>query len=98
VSSGGNDFNLDFGVSFPLEQQDERVYNYGTRTPGPTDREGVSVFVRDVDAIFHTYSAYARGIDLLNTAYNYLDLVPKGRDEEGRAPQSWVRRHDEYDS
>jgi predicted dithiol-disulfide oxidoreductase (DUF899 family) len=98
VSSGGNDFNLDFGVSFPPEQQDERVYNYGTRIPGPTDREGVSVFVRDVDAIFHTYSAYARGIDLLNTAYNYLDLVPKGRDEEGRAPQFWVRRHDEYDS
>src|SRR5207248_1238423 len=48
-------------------------------------------------AVFHTYSTYARGIDLLNTAYNYLDLVPKGRDEEGRS-QSWVRRHDEYEA
>jgi predicted dithiol-disulfide oxidoreductase (DUF899 family) len=55
------------------------------------------VFFRDGDgSVFHTYSAYARGIDLLNTAYNYLDLVPKGRDEEGRPPQFWVRRHDDY--
>ncbi len=46
--------------------------------------------------MFHTYSAYARGIDMLTTAYHYLDLVPKGRDEEGRSPQYWVRRHDEY--
>jgi predicted dithiol-disulfide oxidoreductase (DUF899 family) len=46
--------------------------------------------------VFYTYSAYARGIDLLNTAYNYLDLAPKGRDEEGRSPQFWVRRRDEY--
>ena len=47
--------------------------------------------------IFHTYSTYARGIDMLNTDYNYLDLVPKGRDEGGRGP-FWVRRHDEYAS
>jgi predicted dithiol-disulfide oxidoreductase (DUF899 family) len=56
----------------------------------------VSVFVRDGDDVFHTYSAYARGIDLLNSAYNYIDLTPRGRDEEGRQPQYWVRRHDEY--
>ena len=63
------------------------------------DREGVSVFYRDSEgSVFHTYSAYARGIDLVNTAYNYLDLTPRGRGEEGRAPQYWVRRHDRYDS
>ena len=54
------------------------------------------MFVRDGDDVFHTYSAYARGIDLLNSAYNYIDLTPRGRDEEGRQPQYWVRRHDEY--
>jgi predicted dithiol-disulfide oxidoreductase (DUF899 family) len=57
----------------------------------------VSVFFRDEqERVFHTYSAYARGIDLLNTDYNLLDLTPRGRDEAGRGP-FWVRRHDEYD-
>jgi predicted dithiol-disulfide oxidoreductase (DUF899 family) len=96
VSSFGTDFNADYGVSFAPAQADA-VYNYGTPIQGPAEREGVSVFFRDGDgSVFHTYSAYARGIDLLNTAYNYLDLVPKGRDEEGRPPQFWVRRHDDY--
>ena len=58
----------------------------------------MSVFFTDDEGrIFHTYSAYARGIDLFNTAYNYLDTVPRGRDENGRN-QFWVRRHDEYDA
>ena len=63
-----------------------------------SEREGISVFYKDsAGRVFHTYSAYARGIDMLNAAYNYLDLVPKGRDEVGHAfPQFWVRRHDEY--
>jgi predicted dithiol-disulfide oxidoreductase (DUF899 family) len=95
VSSGGTDFNFDYGVSFTPEQQDEQLYNYGSLPPRIADREGLSVFVRDDGRIFHTYSAYARGIDLVNTAYNYLDLVPKGRDEDDRI-QAWVRRHDEY--
>jgi len=96
LSSFENDFNYDFGVSFRPEEFDQPVYNYGTLTPGMADREGVSVFFRGDDGrIFHTYSSYARGIDLLNTAYNYIDLVPKGRDEQGRS-QAWVRRHDEY--
>ena len=57
----------------------------------------MSVFFKDEGGnVFHTYSAYARGIDLLNTAYNYLDLVPKGRDEDGQG-QFWVHRHDEYE-
>jgi predicted dithiol-disulfide oxidoreductase (DUF899 family) len=97
VSSGENDFNHDFGVSFRPDEQEEPVYNFGTMSPGFSDREGVSVFCKDGVDVFHTYSTYARGIDLLNTAYNYLDLVPKGRDEEGRSPQFWVRRHDEYE-
>jgi predicted dithiol-disulfide oxidoreductase (DUF899 family) len=60
-----------------------------------TEREGVSIFFKDAaGAIFHTYSAYARGIDLVNTAYNYLDLVPKGRDEKD--PLDWIRHHDKY--
>jgi len=97
VSSFENDFNHDFGVSFTPEQQDAPVYNFGTLSPGFAEREGVSVFCKDGGALFHTYSTYARGIDLLNTAYNYLDLMPKGRDEEGRPSQFWVRRHDEYE-
>jgi predicted dithiol-disulfide oxidoreductase (DUF899 family) len=95
VSSGETDFNFDYSVSFTREQQEEGVYNYGTLQPRIADREGLSVFARSNGQIFHTYSAYARGIDLVNTAYNYLDLVPKGRDEGGRG-QAWVRRRDEY--
>jgi predicted dithiol-disulfide oxidoreductase (DUF899 family) len=97
-SSGESDFNVDFGVSFAPDAQDrEGAYNYGSQAPGSPEREGVSVFAKDAGGrVFHTYSTYARGIDLLNAAYNYLDLVPKGRDEEGRPPQFWVRRHDEY--
>ncbi len=97
LSSSGTDFNYDYGVSFSPDQTDDAVYNFGTMSPGLQDREGASVFVKDEDgAVFHTYSTYARGIDMLNAAYNYIDLVPKGRDEEGRAPQFWVRRHDDY--
>jgi predicted dithiol-disulfide oxidoreductase (DUF899 family) len=97
VSSSETDFNFDYGVSFTPEQEQEPVYNYGTLSPAHADREGVSVFCKDESGkVFHTYSAYARGIDMLNAAYHYLDLVPRGRDEEGRPPQYWVRRHDEY--
>jgi len=98
VSSGGSDFNFDFNASFTeAELKNKRaLYNFREQDPGEPDREGVSVFYKDDDGrIYHTYSSYARGIDLLNTAYNYLDLVPKGRDEDGRGP-FWVRRHDEY--
>jgi predicted dithiol-disulfide oxidoreductase (DUF899 family) len=95
-SSFENEFNFDYGVAFTPEQRDEFVYNHGTLRPQFPSREGVSVFATDESGgVFHTYSAYARGIDLVNTAYNYLDLVPKGRAENGRAA-FWVRRHDEY--
>ena len=98
-SSSGSDFNADFGVAFAAEEQERAAaYNYGSLVPRMADREGVSVFAKEADdRVFHTYSTYSRGIDLLNTAYNYLDLVPKGRDEDDQHPQSWVRRHDEYE-
>ena len=98
LSAFETDFNYDYGVSFTPEQiETGGVYNYAVEPTPEADREGVSVFYRDGEGrLFHTYSAYARGIDIVNTAYNYLDLVPKGRDEEGREPQYWVRRHDEY--
>ena len=96
-SSAGTDFNVDYGVTFAPEDRERRLYNYGSLAPRGPEREGASVFYREADgAVFHTYSTYARGIDLLNTAYNYLDLVPKGRDEADGRSQSWVRRHDEY--
>jgi predicted dithiol-disulfide oxidoreductase (DUF899 family) len=100
VSSAGTDFNFDYQVSFTPEElaKKKAVYNYVTQDPGPAEREGVSVFFKDPKGrVFHTYSAFARGIDMLNTAYHYLDLAPKGRDEAGHDfPQFWVRRHDEY--
>ena len=100
VSSYDTDFNFDYNVSFTHKQmeREETFYNYIFQNSNSPEREGVSVFYKDPSGrIFHTYSAYARGIDMLNVAYHYLDLVPKGRDEEGHDfPQFWVRRHDEY--
>lgn len=98
VSSGDTDFNTDFGVAFTPEEvaKKEALYNFAMQDPRSTDREGISVFVRDADgSVFRTYSAYARGIDMMSADYQYLDLLPKGRDEGGRGPY-WVRRHDEY--
>jgi predicted dithiol-disulfide oxidoreductase (DUF899 family) len=97
LSSFESDFNHDFGVSFTADEQETgAAYNYGSQSPRMAEREGVSIFSKDDSGnVFHTYSAYARGIDILNAAYNYLDLVPKGRDEDGRG-QYWVRRRDEY--
>ncbi len=97
-SSHGADFNFDYQVSFtPAELASKKaLYNFGGQAPGVGEREGISVFYKDdAGRLFHTYSTYARGIDIANTAYNYLDMVPKGRDEQGRG-QYWVRRHDEY--
>jgi predicted dithiol-disulfide oxidoreductase (DUF899 family) len=98
VSSSQNDFNYDYQVWFTPEatQSGAVFYNYANQQMNMSDREGVSVFCKAADGtIFHTYSTYGRGSDMLNTAYRYLDLVPKGRDE-GDSPQSWVRYHDQY--
>jgi predicted dithiol-disulfide oxidoreductase (DUF899 family) len=100
MSSHDTDFNFDYHVSFTPEELNakEAFFNFTTQDPLCSEQLGVSVFYKDpMGRIFHTYSAYARGIDMLNTAYNYLDLVPKGRDEDGHEfPMFWVRRHDEY--
>lgn len=96
LSSGENEFNHDLGVAFTAEESEQPTYNYGTIVPGFSDREGMSVFYKDGSGdIFHTYSAYARGIDMFNTAYHYIDTTPKGRDE-GTTPQFWVQYHDRY--
>jgi predicted dithiol-disulfide oxidoreductase (DUF899 family) len=101
VSSGNNDFNYDYHVSFtPEALKDQVEYNYAKQQTDSTDLPGVSVFYKDGNGnIYHTYSVYARGIDILNTAYNYLDLVPNGRDEdELEFSMAWVRYHDQYES
>ncbi len=96
VSSGKSDFNVDYHVSFTAQEVAEKAdYNYAIQAVGP-ERPGVSVFFKDAAGrIFHTYSTYARGLDMVNVAYHYLDLAPKGRDEGDRGPY-WIRRHDEY--
>ena len=101
LSSSDTDFNFDYHVSFTPDVLSRKAafYNYRIdKDMGMAQREGLSVFYKDeTGRLFHTYSAYARGIDMVNVAYHFLDLVPKGRDEDGHGdPQFWVRRHDEY--
>jgi predicted dithiol-disulfide oxidoreductase (DUF899 family) len=99
-SSAGGDFNYDFAVSFtPEEVAAGHVrYNFGTSGFGIEDAPGISVFFRDeTGAIFNTYSCFARGLDMMNAAYHYLDLTPLGRHEEGLPyPMDWVRLRDQY--
>jgi predicted dithiol-disulfide oxidoreductase (DUF899 family) len=100
VSSFDTDFNRDYYVSFTSEELEkkEAFYNYNIQDPYVSEQPGVSIFYKNPSGkIYHTYSAYERGIDILNNTYNYLDLVPKGRDEDScDFPMAWVRRHDEY--
>jgi len=101
VSSYGSDFNRDFHVSFtPEEKARGKVeYNYEMTEFPSEEAPGLSAFVTDGGAIYHTYSAYARGLDILVGAYNFLDLAPKGRDEGGLPwSMAWVKRHDEYEA
>ena len=102
VSSYGTDFNPDYQVSFAKGEsaKGKVYYNYELTEFPSEERPGASVFYKDASGnIFHTYSTYARGLDILVGAYNYLDLVPKGRDE-GSLPFSmaWLRHHDRYDT
>ena len=99
VSSYGTDFNRDYQVSFRPEEQKAAVYNYQPGGFGPPEAPGISMFAKERGRqMFHTYSCYARGLDMLNGAYHMLDLVPKGRDEAGLPfSMAWVRRHDRYD-
>lgn len=98
VSSYGNDFNRDFQVSFtPEEIAGDVYYNYEMQRFPADEAPGMSVFARDADGtVYHTYSCYARGLDIINGAYHILDLVPKGRDEDGRN-MFWLRHHDRYE-
>jgi predicted dithiol-disulfide oxidoreductase (DUF899 family) len=101
VSSFGSDFNYDYHVSFTPESiaNGNVTYNYCPcpQTGTMLERPGISVFFKDDSGlVFHTYSCYARGLDMMNVAYHYLDLVPKGRDE-ACSPQAWVRYHDSYE-
>jgi predicted dithiol-disulfide oxidoreductase (DUF899 family) len=96
LSSQGTTFNQDFGVS---PEPGKRIsYNYGTAEIDTDEMPGISVFAKDESgSVYHTYSCYARGLDMMNTAYHYLDLTPKGRDEAGLPyTMAWVKHHDRY--
>jgi predicted dithiol-disulfide oxidoreductase (DUF899 family) len=101
VSSFGNDFNFDYHVSATPEEKasGKALYNYDVTEFPSDERPGASVFFKNAAGdIFHTYSTYGRGLDILIGAYNFLDLAPKGRDEEGLAyGMAWVRHHDRYE-
>jgi predicted dithiol-disulfide oxidoreductase (DUF899 family) len=101
LSSYESDFNHDYQVSFTPDEmaRGEVCYNYHMEEFPSEEAPGISVFYKDPGgAIFHTYSAYARGLDMLVGAYNYLDLAPKGRDEADLPwTMAWVRHHDRYD-
>jgi predicted dithiol-disulfide oxidoreductase (DUF899 family) len=100
VSSNGNEFNRDYHVSFTKDEvaKDQMYYNYVTQIFPSEEGPGASVFYKDgAGNVFHTYSTYARGLDMLVGAYNWLDLAPKGRDEDELAhTMAWVRHHDKY--
>ncbi len=102
VSSLGSDFNVDYHVSFtPDEMQQGKVfYNYRIGKFPSDEAPGISVFYKNERGeLFHTYSCYARGLDMLNGAYHYMDLVPKGRDEDNLPySMAWLRRHDSYET
>jgi predicted dithiol-disulfide oxidoreductase (DUF899 family) len=97
-SSAGSDFNFDYQVSFTPEQlkAGKAEYNYRVDPTGGSEAPGASVFAREDGKVYHTYSAFARGLDMMNVGYQYLDIVPKGRDEaEGLM---WLRRRDQYET
>jgi predicted dithiol-disulfide oxidoreductase (DUF899 family) len=100
VSSAGTDFNFDYHVSFTPEEmaKKEVEYNFGKTEFGSEEGPGASAFYKDAAGnVFHTYSTYARGLDIFVGAYNWLDIAPKGRDEDGLAfTMAWVRHHDKY--
>jgi predicted dithiol-disulfide oxidoreductase (DUF899 family) len=100
VSSNGGDFNRDYHVAFTKEElaKGEADYNFGMNRFPSEEAPGVSVFYKDKKGeIFHTYSAYARGTETTIGTYNYLDFVPKGRDEDALPfTMSWLRHHDRY--
>ncbi|MDN8616372.1 DUF899 domain-containing protein [Variovorax ginsengisoli] len=102
VSSHGSDFNRDFGVSFTQEEiaSGKVRYNYVTQAFPAEEAPGISVFYKDdADQVFHTYSTYGRGVEVMMGTYDLLDLTPKGRDEHNPGhTMDWVRHHDRYET
>lgn len=101
VSSFGSDFNYDFGVSYEPNESGKVVYNYVESDFLSEEMSGLSVFYKDeAGRIFHTYSTYGRGDEMVDTTYMYLDITPKGRNETGPRGNltDWVRHHDRYDA
>ncbi|MFI4961225.1 MAG: DUF899 domain-containing protein [Hyphomicrobiales bacterium] len=100
VSSYGTDFNRDYHVSFSKDEVAGEVeYNYAMGKFPSEEAPGLSAFIKEeAGSVFHTYSSYARGLDILLGTYNFLDMAPNGRDEDGLPwMMAWVRRHDEYE-
>lgn len=101
LSSGRNEFNYDYRVSFRPERGGQ-VYNFRAKQSAMTDLPGISVFARDAEgAVFRTYSTFGRGIEGANAGFGLLDLLPKGRDEHyqpGENPMTWVRLRDRVDA
>lgn len=101
VSAHGTDFNADFHVSFSREDvaRGKAFYNFAPREVSSAELPGLSVFVKDAaGAVYHTYSTYGRGVELVMATYRLLDIVPRGRDEAGlEYGMAWVRHHDRYD-
>lgn len=98
-SSSTNSFNYDLNVSFSPQQLEsgDADYNYKKGNATIEELPGISVFARDGDDVYHTYSTYSRGLDPFNATYQHLDIVPKGRDEDGLPyTMDWLRRRDEY--
>jgi predicted dithiol-disulfide oxidoreductase (DUF899 family) len=96
-SSNQNDFNFDYNVSFKGAKGSPTTYNYAPDTLGSEELPGASVFFKNAAGeVFHTYSTYSRGLDIFLGTYNYLDMTPKGRDEEPGKGMAWIRHHDRY--
>jgi len=101
LSSLGSDFNYDYQVSFTADElkKGEMLYNFSMGSFPADEAPGISVFYKSPEGdVFHSYSCYARGLDMLNGAYHYMDLLPKGRDEDDLDfTMAWLRRHDQYE-
>ena len=101
LSSLGSDFNYDYQVSFTAAELEkgEMLYNFSMGSFPADEAPGISVFYKSSEGdVFHCYSCYARGLDMLNGAYHYMDLLPKGRDEDDLDfTMAWLRRRDQYE-
>jgi predicted dithiol-disulfide oxidoreductase (DUF899 family) len=100
LSAASSDFNEDYGVTFSPEDMEAGnvTYNFNQTKLGSGEMPGISIFIKGEDGeIYHTYSTYSRGLDMLNGAYHLLDLTPLGRNEADLPyPMTWLKGHDEY--